>query len=71
MLEFITNCAMDLSQVQLSGACGKYFNLMYLADDCVVVQSFEANDGYQFTNINDLTYKDIKKIYKDLKVDFD
>ena len=70
MVEFITNVAMDCSQVSLDSSCGKYFNLLYDADDRIMVESFEKNDTYGFTNINDLSDKEIEKIYKSLLVDF-
>ena len=68
--EFITNIAMDCGQVSLDSSCGKYFNLMYDAQDRIVLESFEKNDTYGFTNINELSDKEISKIYKSLLVDF-
>lgn len=67
--EFITNTAMDLTQVPLSKKCGKYFNLMYL-NDLIVVESFEDNDGYAFTNIRELSDAELDAIYEDLAEDF-
>lgn len=70
MVEFITNVVMDCGQVKLGKACGKFFNIMYDADDCVRVQSFEPNNGYGFTNINDLPDNVVEEIYNDMYEDF-
>ncbi len=70
MVEFITNTAMDCGQVKLDSFCGKYFNLMWFEDGRIMVESFEKNDTYDFTNINDLSDKDIANIYKSLQIDF-
>ena len=66
---FITDIAMDLDQVSLSKKCGKYFNLMYL-NDLIVVESFEDNDAYAFTNIRELSDAELDTIYEDLAEDF-
>ena len=70
MVEFITNIVMDCSQVPLDSNCGKYFNLMWFEDGRIMVESFEKNDTYGFTNINDLSDATVKKIYKTLETDF-
>ena len=70
MTDFITLVAMDLGMTPLGKKCGKYFNLMFTSDNCVVVESFEPNNTYGFTNINDLSDNDLEKIYNDLYEDF-
>ena len=70
MIEFITKVAMDCGQVSLGSNCGKYFNLMYDACDRIMVESFEKNNTYGFTNINDLHPYYLRRIYNDLKIDF-
>ena len=70
MVEFITNIVMDCSQVPLDSFCGKYFNLMWFEDGRIMVESFEKNNTYDFTNINDLSDKDVANIYKSVCVDF-
>ena len=70
MVDFITNVAMDCGQVKLASRCGKYFNLMYNSDNTIVVESFEPNDNYGFTNINDLSDEVVEKIYTDVYEDF-
>ena len=70
MVDFITNIVMDCGQVALDSPCGKYFNLMWFEDGRIMVESFEKNDTYGFTNINDLPDTMVKKIYKSLETDF-
>lgn len=70
MVEFITNVVMDCGQVKLGKSCGKFFNIMYDPDNCVRVQSFEKNDFYGFTNLNDLSDRMVEKIYNDMYKDF-
>ena len=70
MVEFITNITMDCGQVGLDSSCGKYFNLMWFEDGRIMVESFEKNDTYGFTNINDISDATVKKIYKSVCVDF-
>ena len=71
MVDFITNIAMDLGQVGLGSSCGKYFNVLYFdKDNTIMVESFEKNDTYGFTNINDISDRYVKKMYEDLYEDF-
>ena len=43
---------------------------MYNSDNTIVVESFEPNDNYGFTNINDLSDEVVEKIYTDVYEDF-
>ena len=70
MLEFVTNIVMDCGQVPLDKSCGKYFNVLWFEDCTIMVESFEKNDTYDFTNINDLSDTMVKKIYKSFCEDF-
>ena len=70
MTQFITQIAMDCGQTPLDSFCGKYINLMYDANDRIMVESLEKNNTYGFTNINDLSDKEIGNIYKSLLIDF-
>ena len=70
MVEFITNTAMDCGQIPLDSFCGKYFNVMYDSEDRIMVESFEKNNTYGFTNLNDLSEKDLRNVYKSLALDF-
>lgn len=71
MLDYIANITMGCGQVPLDSSCGKYFNLMWFDDGRIMVESFERNETYGFTNINDLSVTMVRKIYKSLKIDFD
>ena len=70
MVDFITKIAKDCGQVGLDSACGKYFNVFYDDDDGIMVESFDVNNTYDFTNLNDLSDRVVGKIYKSLLVDF-
>ena len=66
MIEFIEKIAKDCGQVGLDSACGKYFNVLYY-EDGTLVESFEKNDTYGFTKLSRMSYRNLKKIYDNIK----
>ena len=72
MLDGITAVTKECGQVKLDSSCGKYYTLMYdERRNAVMVESLEENGSYGFTDLDDLHYFVVRRIYESLKVDFE
>ena len=71
-LEYINRVVKELGQVVLGGNFGPYFNLMWEDDKHgVVLEKLVGEDGYSFKHLRTMGKDFIRKVYEDLKKDFD
>ena len=68
-INYIKELAEDLCYIQLSQKCGKYYAVTY-DDVSVVVLYFVGKNGYDGTELENLSNKVINTIYEDLFNDF-
>lgn len=68
-INFIKRIATELGEVQLGGACGKYFSIVDNGTS-VLALSFVGKYGYGSAVVDRLNGKTIDAIYGDLVQDF-
>lgn len=71
MLEWIKTLLQDIEGTPLSKSCGKYCYIMYCYDGKYLVKYFVGKTKYGLANLDSLEEETIRKIYEDLKQDFD
>lgn len=71
MFEWIKTLLQDIEGTPLSESCGKYCYIMYCDNNQYLVKYFVGKTKYGLANLNSLGAETIRKIYDDLKQDFE
>lgn len=71
MLKWIKDLLKDIDGTPLSESCGKYCYIMYCGDNQYFVKYFVGKNGYGLAKLGTLGVETIRKIYEDLKQDFE